>query len=201
MKSEKGLENLRTPEFRKFVSEMSNLFRERFNFLGAFYPESLTLEDKEIWNKMKNKTITRKELLGWHNKFSGESEQHRVMFAAILNSEANKVFKEQEKTELRSFVDEIAQMQQEERDKGLTAHFTFPSAPFNPEDLTLEDKKIWDKVKSGSITWDDYRAYEAEISKAVADPKDRRAASRAVFKMFIANKATPVLSWRDSESI
>ena len=104
-----------------------------------------------------------------------------------------------EQPELKSFESffrEIEALQASEKEKepkgGGTAHFLY--SDFNPRELTQEDVDIWEKVKSGEITWDDWRSYaESFIDQKTMTLREGIPRSRDTFRAFIGNKANPVL--------
>ena len=99
---------------------------------------------------------------------------------------------------LEAFIREIGGIYEEEKRDGTPAHFL--NSNFNPRDLTLEDKRIWDKVRDESITREDFNAYR----ESIIDPRTRNvkgdiAYSRYTFSAFIENKATPVIGMREAK--
>jgi hypothetical protein len=97
--------------------------------------------------------------------------------------------------EPESFISEIGEIYEKEVREKQSAHLL--NSDFNPRDLTLDDKSIWEKIKDKSITKADFAAYERNI----LDPKTRGARkdmpySRYIFSRFVGNMATPIIGAR-----
>lgn len=103
---------------------------------------------------------------------------------------------EEKRAALEAFIREIRGIFEEEKRDGKPAHFL--NSNFNPRDLAWEDKLVWDKIKDGSFTREDLRAYRADI----LDPETRRSKkgvpySRDTFLSFVENKAVGLLMKQD----
>lgn len=97
-----------------------------------------------------------------------------------------------EKNSLASFQWEIAQFQKDEEEgRKTSAHLT--GREFNVAELTERDSEIWEKIKNGSITMDEFQKYSFEVEK---DGNQ----SRSIFKAMAANIATTVIGNKYLES-
>ncbi len=98
--------------------------------------------------------------------------------------------------ELEKFREDFRAVVETENEKG-TAHFRKMKSEdydFDPADLQAEDLDIWKKIKNGSVTMEDFKAYRAKVEKFMAsNPGSKRALSRNTFMSYAANKANNIL--------
>ena len=98
--------------------------------------------------------------------------------------------------ELEKFREDFKAVVGTENEKG-TAHFRKMKSEdynFDPAELQAEDMEIWKKIKNGSVTMEDFRAYRAKIEKfMISRPGSKEAVSRNVFLSYAANKANNIL--------
>jgi len=89
---------------------------------------------------------------------------------------------------LAAFHEEIAALKREEEEQGKTGHFLKPG--FDPAELTEDDLAIWERVKSGEATREQFEQYRKGLQEAGG-------ASRSAFGSFIANKMVGVLASKE----
>lgn len=98
--------------------------------------------------------------------------------------------------ELEKFKEDFRAVVEAENEKG-TAHFRKMKSEdynFDPADLQAEDMEIWEKIKNGSVTMEDFHAYRAKVEKFMAlNPGSKKALSRNIFASYAANKANNIL--------
>jgi hypothetical protein len=90
---------------------------------------------------------------------------------------------EQKEGLLIEFQKEIQSIKEEAETTGGPVHLR----EVNVLELTLEDREIWEKVKSGSVTREDFLHYRPQLTSNVSH-------SRKEFSGFIANKMIPVIN-------
>lgn len=90
---------------------------------------------------------------------------------------------EQKEGALENFQKEIQLIKEEAEATGGPVHLR----EVNVLELTLEDREIWEKVKSGNITREDFLRYRPQPTSNVSH-------SRKEFSGFIANKMIPVIN-------
>ncbi len=104
--------------------------------------------------------------------------------------------------ELGKFREDFRAVVEAENERG-TAHFRKMKSEdydFDPADLQAEDMEIWKKIKNGSVTIEEFRAYRAKIEKfMISRPGSKEAVSRNVFLSYAANKANSVLMRQELE--
>jgi len=76
---------------------------------------------------------------------------------------------------LKEFQEEIREVAEKET----AAHFKH--GVFNPEELTEEDRIVWEKVKDGTVNREDLNTYYGSVGE--------ESETRKVFMAFINNKA------------
>ena len=95
-----------------------------------------------------------------------------------------------------NFKDEIRLIAEKEREDQKTAHFR----GLNPEELSVPDMEIWEKVKNESITREDFDRYRNNlVDEGSGDVKDNVPQSRVIFLAFIANKVIVIFLKKELE--
>ena len=100
---------------------------------------------------------------------------------------------------LTSFKTEITELQRdEESGRSKTGHFKeWQGVRFNSEELTEDDREIWEKTKNKSLTEEEFATYKAGVMKESVD----KTTPRTMFLAFIANKATPIFAEKYFNSV
>ncbi|MDE2079619.1 MAG: hypothetical protein KGI73_04530 [Patescibacteria group bacterium] len=94
------------------------------------------------------------------------------------------------------FTEEIRNLAAKEADDKRSAHFS-TEPQFNPALLADEDRRVWERVKSGNFTKEDIDGYAQSVRnwlKTEADEARRK--TRMAFMGFIANRAMPAIMLR-----
>lgn len=104
---------------------------------------------------------------------------------------------EQEKDPVSAFVGEIASLVGEERKTRTTAYFSDPN--FHAEELTIEDKEMWDRVKEGTATIEGFEEYRKKLHKSLEEQPQRHYSSREIFAEFLANRVMDIEGERELE--
>jgi hypothetical protein len=96
---------------------------------------------------------------------------------------------------IQAFQAEILALKEEEerakaaKERG-TAHFL--GEEFNAEELTEEDKQMWERIKSKNINPGEFDAYRSSVLSAEEEKPVHHPTSREIFLAFLANKALPI---------
>jgi hypothetical protein len=101
-----------------------------------------------------------------------------------------------EQYSIEQFRDEIAELAVTESNNG---NFLKPNTHernlnFDVSHLTEEDRAIWEKIKNGTITREEFDAYADGV--VALDEHDPATESRVIFCKVAANKATVVITRR-----
>ena len=111
--------------------------------------------------------------------------------------------KEQNKVadEMELFRQGVEQYRKGEQEKTIsTGHFDNPD--FNPAELTLEDKEVWDKIQDGSIDAQTFAEYRQEVESEEGQKVEAgQYSSRSDFLAFVANKATGIIAKKQLEAL
>ena len=98
---------------------------------------------------------------------------------------------------MTSFRNEIKEIMREERETKKTAYFSsFPESELKVDDLSIEDMEIWEKVKDGTISQEDFHSYQEKTVGFGENMGIGASPSQKDFFAFITNKATPILRRR-----
>ena len=84
-------ENQSLKEFQEEIKEVAEKETAAHFKHGTFNPEELTEDDRIIWEKVKDETVSREDLDTYRESVGGESETRRV-FLAFINNKALVVF-------------------------------------------------------------------------------------------------------------
>lgn len=93
---------------------------------------------------------------------------------------------------LMAFRAEIRQISQDEYGDKRHSH-NLNEIYFDPDQLTMEDMILWDKIKDKSIAREDLSAHKAKLDALPESP------TRDLFLRFLDNKAAPIFGRREME--
>ncbi len=108
--------------------------------------------------------------------------------------EGDHIFKAKEGLSLQKFREEIGRLKTEREEGRLDGMFELLS--INPEDLTLEDAEVWQKViqqKAENFSKVDLASYQQKI-------KTSKNSSREQFLGLIKNKISPIWTAREMKN-
>lgn len=97
-----------------------------------------------------------------------------------------------EEEERKIFIEEIEKIKREDLERGTPAHLF----DVNPQNLTMEDAAIWQKVKDGSILPEDFKRYDLNFKDEKGERREDIPIDRLRFRAFIANKAQVIFTER-----
>lgn len=91
---------------------------------------------------------------------------------------------QREKSPLELFREEIQRLKEEEEAARREGHATVHLIHVNPQELTEEDRELWERLKSGALSLSEFRTCQKQRASENRRPGD----SRFDFIAFIANK-------------
>lgn len=80
------------------------------------------------------------------------------------------------------------------KDKKLAGHFIY-TKEFEPDELTVDDLRMWKAVKDGTITMERIMGYQKRNNKKDMTP------SRIAFQSIVANQANVIIGERELEAL
>lgn len=96
---------------------------------------------------------------------------------------------------LEAFREEMGRFVEEEKRAGKTAHFE--GVDFNPGEFTLDDARIWEEVKNGTVTRESLKTYTRLLVDDKDSPRPGIPLGRLRFLGLVRNKATAIFIKRE----
>jgi len=148
--------------------------------------DSLTEEDKKIWQAFKDKKLSLEEYRKYRSSINRD-DVHRLTFAAFIGNRLGaemdleaqaKEYREKQEKEMAEFRKEIAKLQKaEEEGKEKSIHLIEPKLDVSA--LVKKDKDMWLKLKRGELSSRELKEYVLTI------PQEDR--NRRQFAAFLCN--------------
>ena len=100
--------------------------------------------------------------------------------------------------DFRAEIQGIAEGERKAKEGGEVSSGHFADFPFDVVDLTEEDMKIWEKIKSEEITLEEFREYDKKF-RDENGPDALSQTSRGIFVQFAGNRTSPAIFHREQK--